>query len=303
MHKAPQTRGFFVTSTVPKKRTRNRDMCYNTQKGDIMRKNILLLGIILLPSVLLAQSNPADKVQYIQAGNDKYYVKDVAVPKVSQAVDADSSDAVDVGGGAKGTKVNKPKTTAVLPAQRVPTEIVPANNPKEVQLKGGACIVRDRAVSDKLELIKKFGHVGDEHFCLGINAKQSEFHAAMGLSVFPHLHEIIEKRKIISELYDSYLAARLQRPARQEGLVYNYAYYPVLFETEKQLLEVFNALHQQDIYPRRYFYPSLNTLPYVEKQPCPIAEDIVSRVACLPLYADLTLEEAEKISRIIKENL
>ena len=52
-------------------------------------------------------------------------------------------------------------------------------------IEGGACIVRDKAVSDKLELQKRFGHHGDEHFMLGINAKQSEFHAAMGLANFP----------------------------------------------------------------------------------------------------------------------
>ena len=110
----------------------------------------LLLG----SSLVWAESNPADKVEYIQAGNDKYYVKDVAVPKVSKAVDADPSDAVDVGGGTKGTKVNKPKTTAVLPAQRVPTEIVPANNPKEVQLKGGAKVVTPHNSSPKVTMPK-----------------------------------------------------------------------------------------------------------------------------------------------------
>lgn len=110
----------------------------------------LLLG----SSLVWAESNPADKVEYIQAGNDKYYVKDVAVPKVSKAVDADPSDAVDVGGGTKGTKVNKPKTQAVLPAQRVPTEIVPANNPKEVQLKGGAKVVTPHNSSPKVAMPK-----------------------------------------------------------------------------------------------------------------------------------------------------
>ena len=110
----------------------------------------LLLG----SSLVWAESNPADKVEYIQAGNDKYYVKDVAVPKVSKAVDADPSDAVDVGGGTKGTKVNKPKTQAVLPAQRVPTDIVPANNPKEVQLKGGAKVVTPHNSSPKVAMPK-----------------------------------------------------------------------------------------------------------------------------------------------------
>ena len=119
-----------------------------------MRKTLGLSVLLLLPICMWAANNPADKVEYIQAGNDKYYVKDVAVPKVSKAVDADPSDAVDVGGGTKGTKVNKPKTTAVLPAQRVPTEIVPANNPKEVQLKGGAKVVTPHNSSPKVAMPK-----------------------------------------------------------------------------------------------------------------------------------------------------
>lgn len=101
-----------------------------------------------------AANNPADKVQYFQAGDERYYKEDVVVPKVSDPVDADPSDAVDVGGGTKGTKVNKPKTTAVLPAQRVPTDVVPANNPKEVQLKGGAKVVTPHNSSPKVAMPK-----------------------------------------------------------------------------------------------------------------------------------------------------
>lgn len=119
-----------------------------------MRKILGLSVLLLLPICMWAANNPADKVEYIQAGNDKYYVKDVAVPKVSNPVDADYRDAVDVGGGTKGTKVNKPKTQAVLPAQRVPTEIVPANNPKEVQLKGGAKVVTPHNSSPKVAMPK-----------------------------------------------------------------------------------------------------------------------------------------------------
>lgn len=121
-----------------------------------MRKiNIFGMAFLLLGSSLVwAESNPADKVEYIQAGNDKYYVKDVAVPKVSKAVDADPSDAVDVGGGTKGTKVNKPKTQAVVPAQRVPTNITPTNNPKEVQLQGGAKVVTPHNSSPKVAMPK-----------------------------------------------------------------------------------------------------------------------------------------------------
>ena len=167
-------------------------------------------------------------------------------------------------------------------------------------IEGGACIVRDKAVSDKLELQKRFGHNRDNHYMLGINAKQSEFHAAMGLANFPYIHDIIDIRRQISEYYDKLLAGVVVRPALQSGLEYNYAYYPVVFKSEDELLRVFAALNAADIFPRRYFYPSLNTLPYVEKQSCPVSEDISLRIACLPLYVGLKMEEVKKVSDIIK---
>lgn len=171
-------------------------------------------------------------------------------------------------------------------------------------IEGGACIVKDKAISDKLELIKRFGHNGDEHSCLGINAKQSEFHAAMGLSNLPYVRDIIKERKRVCDLYDEYLSDLVQRPKLQKGLDYNYAYYPVIFKNEEQLLRVFEYLGKQNIFPRRYFYPSLNTLPYLDDyQECPISESICSRIACLPLFADLKNSEVNEIAKLIKEVL
>ena len=167
-------------------------------------------------------------------------------------------------------------------------------------IEGGACIVNNTEVNKKLDLIKRFGHNGDEHFTLGINAKQDEFNAAMGNALLPHLDYILAERKKLSELYDSLLAGKLRRPANQQGLEYNYAYYPVVFESEKDLLAAFERLHGIDVYPRRYFYPSLNTLPYLEQtESCPISEDISVRIACLPLFVGLTEEIIKKICELL----
>lgn len=169
-------------------------------------------------------------------------------------------------------------------------------------IEGGACITKDDEISKKLELIKKFGHQGDEHICLGINGKQSEFNAAMGLANFPYINDIIGKRKQICELYDELLSGIVKRPKEQDNLEYNYAYYPVLFKNEEELLKVFEKLNAEGIYPRRYFYPSLNKLPYLESyQSCPISEDICSRIACLPLYPTLSNNEVIRICKNIKE--
>ncbi|MDR2435696.1 MAG: DegT/DnrJ/EryC1/StrS family aminotransferase [Puniceicoccales bacterium] len=167
-------------------------------------------------------------------------------------------------------------------------------------VEGGACVVKDKSVSDKLELSKRCGHQYDEHIQLGINGKQSEFHAAMGLANFPHIPEIIADRKRASEAYDSALDGTVERPKTVANLEYNYAYYPVVFANEDELKRVFFALAEHEIYPRRYFYPSLNALPYVEWQKCPLSENISSRIACLPLFVGLENETILQISEIIR---
>lgn len=166
-------------------------------------------------------------------------------------------------------------------------------------VEGGCCIVKDDAVDQVLSLAMRFGHIGDNHYQLGINGKQSEFHAAMGLALFPYLPKLIAERKRVCDLYDQLLSSYVQRPKMQDGLGYNYAYYPVVFKDEETLLRVFDALHSADVFPRRYFYPSLNTISYISGAPCPISENICSRIACLPLYPELADEDVRKIANIV----
>ena len=171
-------------------------------------------------------------------------------------------------------------------------------------IEGGVCVIKDNRVSESLELAIRFGHEGDEHVCLGINAKNSEFHAAMGLINLKHVNKIIKERKRVCDLYDKLLENKLFRPKLWKDVRYNYSYYPVVFKSEKQQKRVFSSLKKEEIYPRRYFYPSLNTLTYLEnKIKCPISEDIASRIACLPLYFGLKDADIRKISKVIRENL
>ena len=171
-------------------------------------------------------------------------------------------------------------------------------------VEGGACIANDDKVNKKIDLSKRFGHHHENYIQLGINAKNSEFHAAMGLANFPYIESIIKQRKEISELYDQLLGGLLQRPKEQKDLEYNYAYYPVVFKSEDELLKVFEALEKEEIYPRRYFYPSLNNLPYITPPRfCPISENISSRIACLPLYVGLEKQDIERIAKTIRSAL
>lgn len=170
-------------------------------------------------------------------------------------------------------------------------------------IEGGACIIRDNDVSNRLDLAKRFGHNGDIHYQLGINGKTSEFHAAMGLANFPYINSIISARKTSSEIYDKLLDNLLERPKNQNDLEYNYAYYPVVFKSEEQLLDAFSELNKKDVYPRRYFYPSLNQLPYLNYKDCKISEDISKRIACLPLYVGLKENEQIIIIETLKKTI
>ena len=169
-------------------------------------------------------------------------------------------------------------------------------------IEGGCVITNSQELSDRVELIKHFGQSGDSHHMLGTNAKASEFQAAMGLCNIKYVDEVFAKRKLISELYDRLIGNRFKTPVISDKLTQrNYAYYPLVFESEAQLLVAIKKLKTENIYPRRYFYPSLNTISYVDGQSCPISEDISSRVACLPLFADMKEEIVEKIAKVINE--
>ena len=173
-------------------------------------------------------------------------------------------------------------------------------------VEGGSIIANDEELNNKLNLYRSFGHIGDDYYCVGINAKNSEFHAAMGLAVLPHLSAIIEERKKIVESYNAILPPSLTKlNYTLAGFNYNYAYYPVLFTNEKILLKTKDALQQSGINTRRYFYPSLNNLPQVTgiKVSCPISDDLSCRVLCLPLYPGLSETAIEQINSIIAKSI
>ena len=133
----------------------------------------------------------------------------------------------------------------------------------------------------------------------------NEFQAAMGLCNLSSMGSVKQKRKLASDFYDVELSSceQVRLLNIDPKVERNYAYYPVVFETEKACLKVQSDLKFNEITTRRYFYPSLNNLPYVQYQSCPISEDISSRILCLPLYADLSLTDASRVAEKLKESL
>lgn len=171
-------------------------------------------------------------------------------------------------------------------------------------IEGGACIAKEKSVSKKIKSIKNFGSVNGEYKNVGINAKMTEFNAAMGLANLEYIDVNIQERKNLSYIYDENLKEIIARPKNIEGLEYNYIYYPVILKNEKETLSIIKKLNENDINPRRYFYPSLNTLEYIkDRGNCPISEDISKRILCLPLYNGLKEEDILRICKIIKEGI
>lgn len=171
-------------------------------------------------------------------------------------------------------------------------------------VEGGCIVANNQEMNQKLLLYRQFGHIGDNYYSIGINGKNSEFHAAMGLCNLPQLDDIIAARKKISSWYDAeILQLPIQRPIALPDTVYNFAYYPVIFENEETLLKVKSSLANQNIFARRYFYPSLNNLPFINYSPAPISEKIASRALSLPLAHDTSIETVNLVVDTIKKAL
>lgn len=177
-------------------------------------------------------------------------------------------------------------------------------------IEGGAVILKDKNLKQRLDYLKNFGITGPDTIeYIGGNAKMNEFQAAMGICNLKHLDEEIQKRKVVAEEYNRRLKGikGIKLSNRRINSTENYAYYPVVFDGFKLSRdEVFEKLKEHNIIARKYFYPLINSHEcYKSKFDCgntPIAEKIADGVITLPLYADLSLEDANRICDIILED-
>jgi len=176
-------------------------------------------------------------------------------------------------------------------------------------IEGGAVAFRDKKIGDALYDLKNFGiHGPEEVSAVGANAKMNEFCAAMGLCNLRHIHDEISKRQTVAARYRSHLEGveGLQLNAVQPEVESNYAYFPVVFHEQvfgANRDQVYDALEVHDIHTRKYFYPLTNTYSAFHGKynalETPVALQISKRVLTLPMYADLALEDVDRICEII----
>lgn len=179
-------------------------------------------------------------------------------------------------------------------------------------IEGGGVVCQDPEQYERLSRLRNFGifYGGLEGDQLGVNAKMSEFHAAMGLCNLRYLQSEIEQRKKISEYYDMRFknTKGFQIFPDISGLERNYAYYPLLFpeDAPKKRDEACDILKNQGVIARKYFYPltsEFHCFKNISKPGyTPVAKDVAERVLCLPLYSTLALEDAEIICNLLLES-
>jgi len=172
-------------------------------------------------------------------------------------------------------------------------------------VEGGGLFTGDKNLEKKIRYMMNFGHNGPHEFHgIGINGKNSELHAAMGLCNLKYADDILSKRRKLCEFYDTRLAkSGLMKPAISKSTTYNYAYYPVLFSSSALKSKIASCLLNNGIETRSYFKPSLNQLPYVNKTDVPVSETVSKRVLCLPLYYDMDSDMIDHITGVLQKCL
>ncbi len=176
-------------------------------------------------------------------------------------------------------------------------------------IEGGCVAYSDEKLTENLRLQKNFGmECEDSYPEIAGNAKMTEFQAAMGLCNLRHIDEWIKKRKAVVERYierlDDIPGLKVWKP--QKGVTHNYAYFPIMVAPEQfgeTRDETASRLASENIFARKYFYPLTSEFECykgkLEIQPTPIAKKAARQVLTLPLYADLSFEDVDRICKAI----
>ncbi len=165
---------------------------------------------------------------------------------------------------------------------------------------GGAMFTNNPRTAKRLKLARNFGYENYVIHTLGINGKMNELSASLGLAGMKYLPKIIAKRKAAYNLYMQFLKETENFDFQHFLTGQNYSYLPVILRTEKLKKQLMKALNAQNIFPREYFSPSLETV-FGGKPSCKNALDISKRILCLPLSVHITPAEIKKVCSTVNK--
>ena len=176
-------------------------------------------------------------------------------------------------------------------------------------IEGGITVFKDKAILDKTNVLINFGFVTHEEVdYVSTNARMNEYEAAMGICNLRHIRDEIAKRKVAADRYIERLngVKGIKLIPAQEGITQNYSYFPVFFDGYKYTRDEMQALlAKDDIYARKYFYPLTSELACYKAEygksveNTPVAKKAAESVLTLPMFADLTVDDVDRICDII----
>jgi len=175
---------------------------------------------------------------------------------------------------------------------------------------GGAIVCPDAKTKVRIDHLKNFGYVDEVTVVApGINGKMSEFNAALGLLQLQYIDQVLARRKIIDTAYRERLQGvkGIRCVNDTDEKITNHAYFPIMVESDYPIGrdDLYRKFKENDIHPRRYFYPLISDfpmyrgLPSAHRDNLPVAAEIALKILCLPMYADLTSDEIERITSMI----
>ncbi len=167
-------------------------------------------------------------------------------------------------------------------------------------VEGGAVVTNNSKLAKKIRLYINHGILNYKNLSFGINGKMNEFQAIIGLNLLKNMKKIILKKKKICEIYEDKLSKKILFQKYNNKFTRNYNYSPIIVQSKKKLIKVTKLLNKNNIFPRRYFYPSLNKLKYIKNsKKFKNSENLSDRILCLPNYYELKKKEQIKIINLI----
>ena len=169
-------------------------------------------------------------------------------------------------------------------------------------IEGGAIIFKRKEDLERARRMTNFGLASPEEITdIGINAKMSEFQAAMGLCVLDEIDENLKGREKVWHTYEAAFKDKVKLQHRNHSASYNYAYFPMMLKDQEELLSTLEYLRSKNISARRYFYPSLDGISYGRAAGSSVSRDIASRIICLPIFYGLSESDQELIASSVIE--